>query len=52
VDEEEDYGWPVWAGVIPVRVTVGEPQPDPRLMAGIDAPEHVTAFRLGDAADA
>jgi hypothetical protein len=51
VDEEEDYDWPVWAGVIPVRTVVGEPQPDPRLMPGIDAPEHVTAFRLGETAD-
>jgi nitroimidazol reductase NimA-like FMN-containing flavoprotein (pyridoxamine 5'-phosphate oxidase superfamily) len=30
-DEEEDYALPVWAGVIPVRLAFGDPEPDPRL---------------------
>jgi nitroimidazol reductase NimA-like FMN-containing flavoprotein (pyridoxamine 5'-phosphate oxidase superfamily) len=37
-DDEEDYGWPVWAGVIPLALTVGEPQPDPALAAGFEPP--------------
>jgi uncharacterized protein len=37
-DNEEDYGWPVWAGVIPLTLTAGEPQPDPRLEPGFDPP--------------
>ena len=24
-DNEDDYGWPVWAGVIPLEMTWGEP---------------------------
>jgi len=30
-DDEEDYGLPIWAGVIPLTVTAGAPEPDPRL---------------------
>jgi nitroimidazol reductase NimA-like FMN-containing flavoprotein (pyridoxamine 5'-phosphate oxidase superfamily) len=41
VDEEEDYGWPVWAGVLPVTTRIGQPQPDPRLADGIEVPDHV-----------
>ena len=38
VDEEEDYDWPVWAGVLPVTTRFGEPEPDPRLRPGITLP--------------
>jgi uncharacterized protein len=38
VDDEEDYSLEVWAGVLPVRQTVGDPIPDPRLPAGLDKP--------------
>lgn len=31
VDDEADYDLPVWAGVIPLQVTEGEPIPDPHL---------------------
>jgi len=37
-DNEEDYGWPVWAGVIPLVVTAAEPEPDPALEPGFDPP--------------
>jgi nitroimidazol reductase NimA-like FMN-containing flavoprotein (pyridoxamine 5'-phosphate oxidase superfamily) len=30
-DEEEDYALPIWAGVLPLVTSFGEPQPDPRL---------------------
>ncbi len=40
-DEEEDYAWPVWAGVLPVATHIGQPQPDPRLEAGVEVPQHV-----------
>ncbi|HWG36601.1 MAG TPA: pyridoxamine 5'-phosphate oxidase family protein [Terriglobales bacterium] len=30
-DEEEDYDLPVWAGVVPARLSYGAPEPDPRL---------------------
>ncbi|MEV5711416.1 pyridoxamine 5'-phosphate oxidase family protein [Actinoallomurus sp. NPDC052274] len=35
IDEEEDYALDVWAGVLPVRETLGEPVPDLRLRPGI-----------------
>jgi hypothetical protein len=40
-DEEEDYDLPVWAGVLPLVTTWGEPEPDPMLPEGIDAPVHI-----------
>ncbi len=39
-DEEEDYELDLWAGVIPLRLTAGEPEPDPRLEE-IEVPQHV-----------
>ena len=41
VDDDEDYDWPVWAGVLPVSTSFGQPEPDPRLDDGIDIPPHV-----------
>ncbi len=41
VDEEQDYDWDVWAGVLPVKTTIGQPVADPRLKAGVDVPAHV-----------
>ena len=37
-DEEEDYELPVWAGVIPLRLAAGAPEPDPRLHPGLTPP--------------
>ena len=48
VDDEEDYDLPIWAGVIPVQTTVGAPIPDPRNIAGVSVPEHVSDFRLSE----
>jgi hypothetical protein len=44
-DDKEDYELPVWAGVLPLYTTVGEPEPDPRLLDGVELPEHVAAWR-------
>lgn len=38
IDDEEDMQLGCWAGRIPLRVTQGEPIPDPLLAAGIEAP--------------
>jgi hypothetical protein len=46
-DDEEDYALPAWAGVIPLSLTAGVPQPDPRLRDGIAVPEHVRGYRRG-----
>ena len=43
-DEEEDLGWPAWAGVVPMAVAFGPPEPDPALPAGTAVPEHIAAL--------
>jgi hypothetical protein len=43
-DEEEDYALPIWAGVLPLRETVGAPLPDPRLEATVPLPASAAAF--------
>ncbi len=34
-DEKEDYALPIWAGIVPLRVTAGAPEPDPALPAEV-----------------
>ena len=34
-DEEEDYATPVWAGVVPIVTTLGEPVDDGRILPGV-----------------
>lgn len=46
-DPDEDLALPVWAGVLPLRLTPGEPEPDDRLGPGIQTPGYVTDYRLG-----
>jgi nitroimidazol reductase NimA-like FMN-containing flavoprotein (pyridoxamine 5'-phosphate oxidase superfamily) len=40
-DEPEDYEMDVWAGVVPVSMTFGEPEPDDALRPGIAVPRHI-----------
>lgn len=40
-DDEADLGSPVWAGVLPVRTILGEPEPCPLLPTGIPVPVRV-----------
>jgi hypothetical protein len=35
IDDEEDYALPVWAGVVPIRRTLGDPVPDDRLQPDV-----------------
>ncbi len=44
LDDEGDYALEVWAGVIPLRLTAGEPIADPRLKPGIEPPLHVRNY--------
>ncbi|HEY7692454.1 MAG TPA: pyridoxamine 5'-phosphate oxidase family protein [Gaiellaceae bacterium] len=37
-DDEDDYRWPVWAGVIPLALVAGDPVPDPGLEPGFEPP--------------
>lgn len=48
IDDQEDYQLPIWAGVIPVRMTVGKPVADPRNCEGVSVPRHVRDFRLDE----
>jgi nitroimidazol reductase NimA-like FMN-containing flavoprotein (pyridoxamine 5'-phosphate oxidase superfamily) len=40
-DEPEDCGLDVWAGVLPMAVTFGEPTPDPAMREEIPLPAHI-----------
>lgn len=46
-DPPADAAWPVWAGVLPIRLAVGAAEPAPDLPPGIDAPGHVRDYRIG-----
>ena len=46
-DDEEDYGLPIWAGVLPVNMQTLPPTDDPRLIPGLVPPAHVTGFGMG-----
>ena len=37
--DDDDEHWPIWAGVIPVRMVLGDPEPDAFVPAGTPAPE-------------
>lgn len=50
-DPEEDRDWPVWAGLLPIRLTMEKPQPDPDLAAGIALPDHAAHYRFGELAE-
>jgi hypothetical protein len=44
-DDEEDYSREGWAGVIPVGLTAGAPQPDERLAPGTEPSSAILAWR-------
>ncbi len=52
VDDEEDYALDVWAGVIPLSTTAGEPVPDARLDEGIPLSPAVRDWAPGGSAQA
>ena len=45
IDDEEDHALPVWAGVLPLRLTTDEPVNDEQLQAGIAVPRYVREYR-------
>ena len=47
IDDEDDYGLPIWAGVIPLQIVALPAIDDPRVLAGLVAPEHVGKFKIG-----
>ena len=48
-DEPEDYDFPVWAGIVPIRYQVFAPEADPRNLPGVEMPPEVLNFSLGGA---
>ena len=44
VDDEEDYGFPVWAGVLPLNLVPGEPIADSRVTGRLVVPKYVTGY--------
>lgn len=44
IDDEDDYGWPVWAGVIPLALAPGAPVADPRLDPEHSVPAYAAAY--------
>ena len=44
IDDEEDYSFPTWAGVIPLETTVGMPINDPRLDPTHPIPRYVQGY--------
>jgi nitroimidazol reductase NimA-like FMN-containing flavoprotein (pyridoxamine 5'-phosphate oxidase superfamily) len=44
VDEEKDYTFPTWAGVLPLSLKTGEPISDPRLQADYAVPDYVKNY--------
>ncbi|MGQ0563745.1 MAG: pyridoxamine 5'-phosphate oxidase family protein [Gemmobacter sp.] len=45
-DPPADVAWPVWAGVLPITLTMGTPQPAPDLPAGLGLPDHAAGYRI------
>jgi uncharacterized protein len=43
-DDEPDYDLPIWAGVLPLALTPGEPVPDPVLDPSVPTPAHVASW--------
>src|SRR5438128_3586591 len=44
VDDEEDYGFPTWAGVIPLTLVPAEPAADPRLSVKMTVPQYARNY--------
>jgi nitroimidazol reductase NimA-like FMN-containing flavoprotein (pyridoxamine 5'-phosphate oxidase superfamily) len=44
IDDEEDYAFPTWAGVVPLKMKAGVPVNDPRLDPARDVPAYVSKY--------
>ncbi|MGA8440565.1 MAG: pyridoxamine 5'-phosphate oxidase family protein [Candidatus Sulfotelmatobacter sp.] len=47
VDDEEDYSFAVWAGIVPLAMVAGTPTDDSRLLDGLRAPEYARNYTRG-----
>jgi uncharacterized protein len=48
IDDEEDYAFPSWAGVIPLTMVAGMPINDPRLNPDRETPAYAKDYSRGD----
>jgi uncharacterized protein len=44
IDDEEDYSFPTWAGVVPLETIAGAPISDARLEAGRSVPAYINPY--------
>ena len=44
IDDEEDYSFPTWAGVVPLEMVVGTPIDDARLLPGKEVPAYARNY--------
>jgi uncharacterized protein len=44
LDDESDYGLPVWAGVLPLEIRSRSPIPDANLVKGVAVPDYVRRY--------
>jgi len=44
LDDENDYGLPVWAGVLPLEIKSQPPIPDDKLIKGVTLPDYVLRY--------
>lgn len=47
IDDEEDYAFPVWAGVVPLNLVTADPISDSRLAEKITVPDYVKNYSRG-----
>ena len=45
LDDEEDYALPIWAGVVPLKVTASEPIKDPLLTQEVSVPDYAAHYK-------
>jgi len=46
-DDEEDYALDIWAGIVPIRTVIGEPESDPRNKPGLTPPAYLDTVVIG-----
>ena len=44
IDDEEDYSFPTWAGVLPLEMVAGKPIEDPRLDPARELPKYIRSY--------
>jgi uncharacterized protein len=48
IDDEEDYSFPTWAGLIPLITRADTPIDDDRLLPGLEVPEYAKNYVRGE----